>query len=338
MSRTYRTINRLLGILDHIEAARRSLSVREVYDFLKEAHPADERTYRRDLENLEYLGFLNAEINPDDRTEPTRYRTHRMIKAGRALTVGLKELLALYVAKGMLAPLEQTPLFADLEKLFQRIEATLGPKARDYLAELSQEVVFDPGPKWGLGISAELIETVEHACAEGQVLEATYDSVHSGEKRQRRLGPQFLYFAKGSMYLVAEDLEDSVIKTFALPRLSKPKILDQSYSGEKIDPDTFFSSSMSVFRGPAAQVELRFKRPQAKFVAERRWYASQHTFWNEDGTLLMRLQVALSPELTTWVLGFGAAVEVLKPAELRTAVKQAAQAIADQYKSKKKAA
>lgn len=316
MSRTYRTATRLLRILDHFGSARLALSVRDVHQALQTDEPADERTYRRDLETLESLGFLTAQPPEGDAPPITRYKAHRTLKVGRAVTLDLRELLALYVAKSWLEPLRETPLFPDLERVFSRIETALGPKCREYLSDVSQEMRFDPGPRWGLGIGADVIETLERACAEGHVVTLEYDSANSGKKMARRLGPHFLYFSKGSLYLVAEDTEVAMVKTFALPRMGNVVMTDEAYTGERVDPETHFSGALGVFRGKAEKVELLFHGPQAAFAKERRWHPSQKSVAKPSGKLAVSLEVALTPELVAWVLGFGSGVRVVSPPKL----------------------
>ena len=37
----------------------------------------------------------------------------------------------------------------------------------------------------------------------------------------------------------------------------------------------------------------------------------------ENGELILRMKVAIAPELTSWILGFGPDVEVIEPHSLR---------------------
>ncbi|MBW1881658.1 MAG: WYL domain-containing protein, partial [Deltaproteobacteria bacterium] len=48
----------------------------------------------------------------------------------------------------------------------------------------------------------------------------------------------------------------------------------------------------------------------------RTWHPSQNFQTLPDGRLLLRLRVAITVELATWVLGFGPDAEVIKPDDL----------------------
>ena len=332
---TYRTLNRFFSILNLLQRSSQGLSVREVYSRLQDEHPADERTYRRDLENLEYLGFLTT-LREEDRSgaHVTRFRALRTLDVGRTLKLELRELFALYLAKNVLLPLRDTPFYDDLMGVFSKIEAILGPKAQEHLRGLTSEVHFEPGPRWGLGLDPLTLDVVERCCAEGHVLEVEYTPGHGGAAGVRRLGPHFLYFSKGSLYLVAEDFGDQVVKVFALPRMSKAVMSEEPYKTDRINPEEFFAASFGVYRGSEVEhVVLIFKPPHAAHVRERRWHESQRVTPRPDGTLEVSLDVASTPDLVHWILGFGTAVEVVSPPGLVRAVSGVAQEVVQIYQS-----
>jgi len=55
----------------------------------------------------------------------------------------------------------------------------------------------------------------------------------------------------------------------------------------------------------------------AQRVAETRWHPSQIAEFEADGSLLWRARISGVLEVRSWVLGWGADAEVLKPDELR---------------------
>jgi predicted DNA-binding transcriptional regulator YafY len=66
-------------------------------------------------------------------------------------------------------------------------------------------------------------------------------------------------------------------------------------------------------------------------VRERVWHESQGMVDRRDGALELSLRLGALGEVERWVLGWGAAVEVLAPAELRRSVAAAAAATAARY-------
>jgi len=70
------------------------------------------------------------------------------------------------------------------------------------------------------------------------------------------------------------------------------------------------------------EVHLRFKPPAAARVRETIWHPSQQLTDGPRGTVEMRVTVAGTVEITPWILGWGDAVEVLAPAELRQRISE----------------
>lgn len=324
-------VSRIYAVLDILEQAPQGLSVLEIWERLTDrGHEIGKRSVYRDLDALNQAGFPVFPSGDDG--VKSRWKLERAARVTGYLMLSARELLALYLARASLTPLSSTPFFKDLEAIFDKIEDKLGGKQKGFLDELADEVHYQPGPKWGLGLDPDVLETVRACCSEQQELAVEYDSANSGQKRVRRLGPHYLYFAKGSIYLIAEDLEDKEVKVFGLPRMKNAEMLDRPYKAKVLDPGEFFQHSIGVFRGkdPIA-VKICFSKKVAPFVRERGWHPSQQVVSKSDGTLEMKIEVTETPELVQWILGFGPDAEVLEPKGLRKRVAGEAQATADLY-------
>jgi len=64
-------------------------------------------------------------------------------------------------------------------------------------------------------------------------------------------------------------------------------------------------------------VRLRFYPPAAARVRESIWHPSQKLSDGPRGSVNMTVTVTGTLEITPWILGWGDAVEVLAPADLR---------------------
>ena len=170
------------------------------------------------------------------------------------------------------------------------------------------------------------------ACANQQVVELEYQSALKPERKLRKLGPHFLYFAKGTVYLVAEDLDDRAIKVFSLARCFNALMTDQEYSAPQLEPEDYFKGSFGVYRADKPiGIELKFKPSVAPYVVERKWHGSQRVIKNSDGSVNLHLEVGITPDLVQFVLGFGDGVEVRAPEELKKQVSEAAKRVAAIY-------
>lgn len=330
-------VARIFRVLTLLESAPNGLTVVELTERLNErGHNVNKRTVYRDLEALEAAGFpVSPQNNPQADKSAAQWRLERNTRISQHLVLSPTELLALYFAREALVPLKGSPLYEDIMGVFQKIEEKLGSKCRQHLDELSNELHVHPMPKWGLGVERELLETVRACCSEGHVLQVTYQSASGGDTRVRRLGPHYLYFAKGSMYLVAEDLECAEVKVFALPRMSAAQMLEEAYRGDVSDPAKLFEHSLGVFRGEKAElVRIQFAKQAAPYVLERSWHPSQTLATGAQDSLILSLRVAVTPELVQWLLSFGAKARVLEPTSLQERVVEAARQILGRYPKK----
>ena len=69
----------------------------------------------------------------------------------------------------------------------------------------------------------------------------------------------------------------------------------------------------------------------AERARESRWHTSQQQIQRDDGKLELRFSVAGLLEILSWILGWGDAVEVLDPPDLRTQVASIAHDMAARY-------
>ncbi len=330
-------VARIYRILNLLEGSHNGLSAAELRERLNDRDvEVSKRTVYRDLEALSDAGFPLYPVDDIGDESATRWVLERSARISQYLVFSAQELFALYLARGMLVPLKDTPLHSDLEGVFQKIADKLGTVNREHFTELSSEIRFDASPNWGLGLNLEVLDAVRAACAEGQVLSVDYESVSSGTQGRRRLGPHYVYFAKGSGYLIAEDLATAQTKVFALPRMKNAVMEDEVYKGKPVDHEKFFGTSFGVFHGEQPlEVRIEFTKAVAHYVKERRWHSSQKTVPASNGGIQLTMQVALTPELVQWVLGFGPEAQVLGPEDLRVKLGDSISKMAGLYDEKR---
>ncbi|MBI2603184.1 MAG: WYL domain-containing protein [Deltaproteobacteria bacterium] len=326
-------VARIYRILSILEGAPQGLSAGDLVIRLQDrGFDVGKRTVYRDLEALRAARFPLEEKGKDE-SYGARWTLEKTTKLNNYLIFSARELLALYFARNVLSPLKDTPFYADLISTFTKIEEKISGSGQEYLDEIGRELIFEAGPRWGLGIDPDTLETVRSACAERQKLRFSYKSVNKPDGMERTVGPQFIYFAKGSLYLVAEDLESGTNKIYAIPRMTDAKMLEDPFDGVLEDPEKYFESSFGVYHGAnPVSVVLQASQLLANYIKERRWHPSQRVISRGDGSVEVHFDVAITPELIHWIMGFGAEMLVLKPIELVDRIKEETEKLINLYK------
>src|SRR5690606_29567155 len=164
----------------------------------------------------------------EQQDQGSRWTIDRSVKFAEAFALTVPELFSLYFAKNFLTPLRALGMQDSLDSLFSKIETRLAKQGLAFLQELSSEVGFDTTAQTAKDIDPNIVDTLVSACAEGQVVQVEYHSASAGSRRERRLGPEFLYFAKGSLYLIAHDRDDQRARVVALPRAFSAPTLNEA--------------------------------------------------------------------------------------------------------------
>jgi predicted DNA-binding transcriptional regulator YafY len=236
--------------------------------------------------------------------------------------------------------LKETAIYRDFESAFGKIDKVLGRTEMRELRNLQEEVHFTHFHGVLTGLDREVVDAVHAACAEGQVLEVAYFSPERQVVEMRKLGPHFITYAGGALYLFAEELATRRFKTFALARMRAATMQPEGYSASRWSYQDAFGQDLSIVRGlgEAVRVVLRF-RPggAATYVRERKWHATQKIQALGDGSVRLEMTVALSSWLVKWLLGFEDAVQIMEPQSLRDQVLAAAEAIVRVYRDEKAA-
>lgn len=145
-----------------------------------------------------------------------------------------------------------------------------------------------------------------------------YRTPSRSEPKTYDFDPYQLLFVGGGLYVVGRVPKYSGTATLAVDRLlsvvlSKYKFeLDPTFDPQKCRQDAFGVS----WQDPV-DIVLRFRADQAPYVRERQWHPSQQVTDLPDGGVQLAFRAGGSFEIRRWILGWGDAVEVVSPEELR---------------------
>lgn len=243
--------------------------------------------------------------------------------------VTVEDIVALFLARKAIAPLQGSPLEATLRESFRRLSASLAGEVSFRWSDLDE--VFSARDSGVVPADVALFEKVARAILESCELRFDYRKIDGDEWETRRLQPYHLTEFDGGWYVIGYDPDRKARRTFALQRIRKARPAKVRF----LRPADFslndhLGGSFGVWHNPAdrgkrSRIRLRFTGWAARLVSERRWHPSQQIEWNGnlDDELIMTLELCSFEEIRRWILSWGPQVEVLSPPDLRTEILEA---------------
>jgi len=307
--------------------AKRSVQLSRIMGLLRELqrHPGgrhykeiardlgfSERTAYRDLNALKGAGWP-VHAGP----RPGFWKLDESSVPGILFTP--QELTALALARQMLTGMPGSPFERPMEAAFNKIKAACdrdGIKAlessdRRIFASLRRSRPYTRGQVWFSNILSAM---------QGQkTLRIVYFTRERGEESRREVDPYGLVFHEGAFYLVGFCHQRKEIRTFLVDRIRVAQDAGRKFEMPRdFSAAEHFRNAWGILRGRVlVKVRARFDRTVSQLVREGRWHATQRLEEGPAGSVILSVEVAGWEEIRRWLMGFGAAVEVLEPADLR---------------------
>jgi predicted DNA-binding transcriptional regulator YafY len=309
-----RQILRQWKVLRALESARRGLTVAEISEAIGE--PASDRTLYRDLEQLELAGF--PLINEDARW--------RCITEGSELSwsvpVNPTHVVALDLLQQLLEPLAGSWLAEPINELRDRLRVLLTPTGRAYCEELrknAKATLFAPVKH---GADQPIVDAIEEALAKEHVLEIEHASPNKDVKL-RIVEPYATWYADARLYLVGRCRTAQAIRTFAVHRIQRAMVLDETFSADpSFDLDVFVQSGFGVFHDGEWLIEVELDASVAYLAEEHRFHLSQVIEPQPNGAVRISMKAQGLREIAAWVTSFGGKARAIAPKELREEVRR----------------
>ncbi|MBA3315226.1 MAG: HTH domain-containing protein, partial [Planctomycetaceae bacterium] len=184
-------------LLRTLSARRHGCAVHE----LATEFGVNEKTIRRDLEQLQRLGFPIEERSEEHGRKRWRMRE---VKEIPELAFDFSEVLSLFLARRLLEPLAGTYFWDGARSAFRKVRATLGDDAVRYLDRLGA-MIHDPHQRTSdYRDHGEIIDRLMIGIEDRSFTFITYQSAKATEPLTYDVHPYGLVHHRGSLYLVAD--------------------------------------------------------------------------------------------------------------------------------------
>jgi proteasome accessory factor B len=197
------------------------------------------------------------------------------------------------------------------------------PTLREQLPRVLQSFHYVPFAAKDHRISEDTLDVLVRALIRRHPVEVDYTNA-VGNTSHQRLQPWSMVMYRDGFYLLARHSGHTALRLYAVERMGKVSMdIRVSFEVPKdFNPETEFGRNLGLWRtqSSAERVVIAFDPTVAPIVSGRRWPGFQSLEVAADERFHLVLEVPVTPEIKTWVLGWGAAAEVLEPPELREIV------------------
>jgi len=309
-------IERQWLILRTLVSRRNGATVRE----LAAEYECSQRTIRRDLDMLQGLGFP---VDPDRRDHGRNHWVSSDDSNTPSITFDFSEVLSFYVSRKLFEPLAGTVFWEALHSAFKKMKASLSDEAIAYLNKVSMLIHRTDFRTSDYSSQAQLIDDLMVAIEETRIAFITYLSAKSTEPVTYDIYPLGIVYHRGSLYVVAQSKQHEMIRTFKVDRISDIQIEQLKFRPPaEFNLQDYLKDSLGIFQSDEAPktIVIRFAPSVARYIEEHHWHASQKIECLKDGSLRLRIKVAATEEILSWILSFGSNAIVESPESLRLEV------------------
>jgi predicted DNA-binding transcriptional regulator YafY len=159
-----------------------------------------------------------------------------------------------------------------------------------------------------------------------------YQAPASSAVKSYEYEPYRLLSVSGGLYCLGKVPPYKNVTTLAVERITAIKIGETEFTLDPgIDIERDRQEAFGVIWEKPRNITLRFSADQAPYVRERQWHPTQRLRELRDSCLELTFRAGGTFEIVRWVLGWGAAVEVISPRELRNDVQRILAAALSKY-------
>lgn len=287
--------------------------------------PVDMRTLRRDLD---YLESKRAPLHRPVKGDMSYYYTGKF--SLKEVPLDGDDLSALKQAINILKKVENFQIMNELDLIIGKLANRIHTNIPD-----NQTIVQFENHTHAKG--SENFNELFDAIREQTALEVTYQSYRHIVPREYVIHPYLLKEYRNRWWLLGREGKSTRLLTLGLDRIQRIKVSKEEYVlNDLFHPDTLFDKVIGVsidYNGKPEDIMLKINPVSVQHVESKPIHKDQLVIQKEeDGSLIIKLNLMINYELKATILGFGNGIEVLEPISLRNEIKSMHERSWAQYK------
>jgi predicted DNA-binding transcriptional regulator YafY len=295
---------------------------------LAEACAVSRRTIYRDLATLEAAG-IRVLYRPDHQG----YQLARECLL-QPLQLDDHEALALLILSRSSRPDVPFGLARHAQSALAKVVQALPPQLRTKIMRCGEILPDDAAPnEIGQRERRAIDETILNGLIHRKVLRLHANDPDNGEAASTQFAPFRVAKIAGRWSLIGYSSLHGCARIVDLRSIQHAEATEEAYS----IPPRFrlerLDSTATELDGLTRRLDarLRFKESAMAMMHDAPDSEDCRLSWAPGGEFELSLRIALSAAVVSWILGFGELIEVIRPAELRDAVRKQAERIALHY-------
>ncbi len=285
------------------------------------------KTIQRDIDFLRYM--KDAPI-AYDKSKKGYYYTEKSYKLP-AINIKEGDLFAVYIASKVVEQYKNTPLYSSLSRVYKQLQSSI-----------TEEVSVNPDwidsnitvaiPETAV-IDQMVWEKVTSALRTNSTIVFRYTLIFNQKSIGCKVDPYHLIGYKGDWYLIGYNHGLKTFRTYALSRMEKIRITDETFTRKNFDLSRHFNQNFGIFNSSERfKVRMLFNRDIAEFIKQKVWHPSQKIIQHSDKSIELILEVNNFIEIKNWILSWGSKVKVLEPEELVEEIRRELKAALSMYR------
>jgi len=246
-----------------------------------------------------------------------------------------EELESIRFAARTLVQYKNVPVFSQFGQAIGKINDRLRMAPNLETDGIDTIVQFESAPATR---GSEHLMPLLQAIRNREVVKMRYRKFNSDGPVDLSVHPCLLKEYRNRWYVIAWNPERTGYRTYGLDRVESMKSTGETFNARNdFNAEQFFQHSFGIsnMTEEPQDVRVRCNQREYEYLLAQPVHESQRLEHTESGEYRLHLRVLVTYELIQFLLGLGAAVEVLEPTSLRNQMASAMQASLEQYKKAK---